>query len=266
MRLLLVRASLQRHSTRTLLAILGVAVAMAMLLDMVMLSTGMRESFRRMLESRGFQIRLSPKGTLPFDTDATITGASDIFTILRANPTVELVSPVLGATVHVPARGRSISAFALGVIPSQQGDYALVAGSDALATNRVVANDDFLRATGARIGDTVNVASGYDTELRADVATRKMIVAGRARFLYLAAGQLAIAMPLATLQAMEGPADADRVSLFMVKARSDAAVQALSRWITARVPRVTVISTETALRRWMSGSATSGSSRSSSAP
>ena len=44
---------------------LGVAVSAAMLLDMVMLSTGMRESFRGLLLSQGFQLRLSPKGTLP---------------------------------------------------------------------------------------------------------------------------------------------------------------------------------------------------------
>ena len=65
-------SSLRRHLTRTILATLGVAVAAAMLLDMVMMSTGLRESFRELLMSRGFQLRLSPKGTLPFDTDATI--------------------------------------------------------------------------------------------------------------------------------------------------------------------------------------------------
>ena len=53
---------------------LGVAIAAAMLLDMVMLATGMRESFRELLLSRGFELRLAPKGTLPFDTDATIPG------------------------------------------------------------------------------------------------------------------------------------------------------------------------------------------------
>ena len=56
---------------------LGVAVSAAMLLDMVMLSSGMRASFRNLLLSRGFQIRLAPKGTLPFDTDATIGDATE---------------------------------------------------------------------------------------------------------------------------------------------------------------------------------------------
>jgi len=57
----LAQASLLRHRARTALAVLGVAVAAAMLLDMVMLATGMRESFRELLLSRGFEIRLAPK-------------------------------------------------------------------------------------------------------------------------------------------------------------------------------------------------------------
>ena len=68
----LAAASLIRHRARTALAILGVAVSAAMLLDMVMLASGMRESFRGLLLSQGFQLRLSPRGTLPFDTEATI--------------------------------------------------------------------------------------------------------------------------------------------------------------------------------------------------
>ena len=101
-------ASLRRHPTRTLLAVLGVAVSAALLLDMVMLATGMRESFREFLLVRGFQLRVSPKGTLPFDTEATIGGADSLVRVIRANPDVEAVSPVLGAQLHVlrgPAPG-----------------------------------------------------------------------------------------------------------------------------------------------------------------
>ena len=78
-------SSLRRHGTRTLLAMLGVAVAAAMLLDMVMMSTGMRESFRTLLLSRGFQLRLAPKGTLPFDTDATMGNTQEMLRALRRN-------------------------------------------------------------------------------------------------------------------------------------------------------------------------------------
>ena len=111
MRLRLAVTSLARHGTRTALATLGVAVAAAMLLDMVMLSGGMRESFGALLESRGFSIRLAPRGTLPFDTEATIVGATEIGETLAGHPGIHVVSPILGGTVHVVAGARPATAW-----------------------------------------------------------------------------------------------------------------------------------------------------------
>ena len=101
MLLTLAAASLVRHRARTLLAILGVAVSAAMLLDMVMLSTGMRESFRSLLLSQGFQLRLAPKGTLPFDTEATMRDGDSLTATLQRLPGVEALSPVLGGQLRV---------------------------------------------------------------------------------------------------------------------------------------------------------------------
>src|SRR5881275_3532739 len=103
-------ATLTRHRSRTLLATLGVAVSAAMLLDMVMLSSGMRASLTELLLSRGFQLRLAPKGTLPFDTDATIPGASDVIRTLRTIPGVATISPVLGGQLHIAVGERIVTA------------------------------------------------------------------------------------------------------------------------------------------------------------
>jgi len=242
-------ASLRRNASRTLLAILGVAIAAAMLLDMVMLSTGLRESFRELLLSRGFQLRLAPRGTLPFDTEATITGASGIIATLHLNPAVETVSPVLGASVHVPRADSTVASFALGLIPAVQADYELVSGRDAAAGDALVANDEFLRATGARVGDTLRVAAGYNPQLRSFVQERRFVVVGRARFVYLSSGEPAVAMPLHTLQTMTGNAADDRVSLFMVRTRAGANVDSVGAWIDREVPRVQAISTRQALEQ-----------------
>jgi len=256
MRVLLAAASLRRHRSRTVLAVMGVMVAAAMLLDMVMLSSGLRESFRQLLNSRGFQLRLSPRGTLPFDTDATIPDASAVLAMLRAMPGVDAVSPVLGASAHVVREGRDVTAFAIGNIPSVQGDYRLESGTDrnadAAATNAArtaVANEDFLRASGARVGDTITVATGFNPQLRTFAGERRLVITGRARFLYLSAGQSAIALPLVTLQAMSGEAGHDRVSLFMVRAAPGTDVEQLRARIQRDVPRVDAISTATALAR-----------------
>jgi putative ABC transport system permease protein len=247
MRATLAAAALLRHRARTLLAVLGIAVSAAMLLDMVMLSSGMRQSFRALLLSRGFQLRLAPRGTLPFDTEATIAEAAATEATLRGNPDIVAVSPVLGASVHVPVGARTVTSFALGVHARDQGDYELLEGDDQAGAATLVANDDFLRATGATLGDTLAVAAGYDPQLRAYAGSRRLVVAARARFLYTAAGQLAVALPLETLQGMSGTDRADRASLFMVKAREGANVEAVRRWIEHTLPRVSAISTSTAL-------------------
>jgi len=238
--------SLRRHGTRTLLAMLGVAVAAAMLLDMVMMSTGMRESFRKLLLSRGFQIRLAPKGTLPFDTDATIENTSGIIRVLRQNPDLTTISAVLGGTIHIPRGDRVITSSALGLDPRVQGDYELLSGRDPLAPDEIAGNADFIKATGARVGDTLTVASGYDPQTREYSGARKLVLTGQVRFLYGAARQRAAAMRLATLQQMSSD-KADDASLFMIRVREGVDVDSAYRWIKGKVFTVNVISTEFAL-------------------
>jgi putative ABC transport system permease protein len=242
-------AALSGNRSRTMLAMLGVAVSAAMLLDMVMLSSGMRASFREMLLSRGFQLRIAPKGTLPFDTDATIRDAASTIRTLLATPGVTTVSPVLGGQLHFSAGERAVTAAALGVNPAVQGDYELLSGREPATANEIVASDDLLAALHARVGDTLHAAAGYDAQLRAFSGTRALAIVGRAHFLYLAAGQRGVALPLATLQSMRGDAATDRVSLMMVRAASGANVDSVLHRIERALPRVSAISTESAMQQ-----------------
>lgn len=225
---------------------LGVAVAAAMLLDMVMLATGMRESFRELLLSRGFEIRLAPKGTLPFDTDATIPGVSAIIATLRQNPDIREISPVLGASIHVLTGNRDVSGSALGINPSVQGDYELLSGRDVTTPDAIVANDHLLRQLGARVGDTLNVATGYDPQTRTYSGQRKLGVTGRVRFIYGASDQSSAAMRRETLEEMN-PQSRDRASLFMVRVRNGADAEQVRDWIDEQLPNVTAISIATAI-------------------
>lgn len=250
MRAVLARASLVRHRARTLLAILGVAVTAAMLLDMVMLATGMRESFRELLLTRGFELRLSPKGTLPFDTDATIPDVAGITSTLRKNADIREISPVLGGTVHIPVGGRDISASILGIDPGVQGDYELLSGRDVFPADAMVVNDRLLRELGRRIGDTVTVATGYDAQTRSYQGRRTLVITGRARFLYGAADQSAAAVRRDALREMnaQSPTRAgDLASLFMIRVRGGADVEQVRRWIESALPNVSVLSIATAI-------------------
>jgi len=247
--LTLARASLVRHRARTLLAVVGVAISAAMLLDMVMLATGMRVSFRSLLLAQGFQIRLAPRGTLPFDTDATIPGAASIIAQLYARPDVVAVSPVLGAQLHVERGAASVSAAALGTLARVQGDYKLLNGQAPVAEGDVAANDALLTALGATIGDTIRLAAGFDPQLRGFTGQRSVRIVGRAHFIYLAAGERALALALPSLQAMEGPSQKDRVSLIMVRLRDGSNIEAAREAIDRQIPVVSAISTTTAIEQ-----------------
>jgi putative ABC transport system permease protein len=240
---------LGRHALRTALAVAGVAVATALLLDMVMLSSGMRESFRTMLLVRGFQLRIAPKGTLPFDSEATIGDAGALTATLRANPDIAAVSPVLGAQIHVLTKHAVVSSFAVGIDGAVEGDYAQEAGAQVAAPDHVVANAAFLATTGTRIGDTITVATGFDTQLRGYTGQQRFVIVGRGRFYYTATGQAVIAVPLATLQAMGGPDRRDRVSLFMARVRDGVDPDRVRAWVDSAVPRVSAISINSALQQ-----------------
>jgi putative ABC transport system permease protein len=285
MRLTLAVAALRRHPVRTTLAVLGVAVAAALLLDMVMLASGMRESFRSLLLTRGYQLRIAPKGTLPFDSEASVPGADAIVATLRANPAITAVSPVLGATLLLPDAPALRSTFAFGLEPDVQGDYAVEAGRDLVAPAvgdatgdgtggvtggatggagapmrggtsgdgpvEAVANGEFLARSGARLGDTVRVTAELSAQLRTEARTRRVVLVGAGRFFYVPAEQPALALPLTALRDLLGEAGRDRISLAMagVQPGDSASVEAVRAWIEATVPRVTAISTETAIRQ-----------------
>jgi len=112
-----------------------------------------------------------------------------------------------------------------------------------------VASSDFLTASGAHVGDTLSVAAGYDAQLRSATGRRTLTLVGIAHFLYMAAEQRAVALQLATLQDMQGTGARDRVSLFMIKAGENENVDTVLKRIEAALPRVSAVSTETAMRQ-----------------
>jgi len=220
-----------------------------MLLDMVMLASGMRASFKSLLLSRGFQLRIAPKGTLPFDTEATIDSASHVRQAVQSIPGVTTVSPVLGSQLHVERGERSSVVTALGVDPTVQGDYEVTIGREPRAANEIVASDEVLQAIGAHVGDTVMVAAGLDPQLRTFVSRRPLVIVARAHFLYGAAAQRLMGLPLSTLQNLRGKDADDRASLFMVRVREGVDAESVRLEIDRRVPKVSAASIATAMQQ-----------------
>ncbi len=241
--------SLTRHRTRTVLALCGIAISSAMLLDMVMMSSGMRVSFKELLEAQGFALRLSPRGTLPFDGEATLGGAAALVAALEKDADIAIVAPVLGGTVHSPKGDGAVTAFGLGLAPESQGDYTLLAGRNARIPTEAVMNRAYLAATGRTIGDTLTLAAAYDPQLRAFAGAQRFTIVGEASFTYLASDQSAVALPLATLQAMRGSDGRDRLSLVMLKLKPGLDPDSVGARIAREQPRVSALSTRSAVKQ-----------------
>lgn len=226
--------SLRRHPVRTGLSLAGIAVAAAMLLDMVMLSGGLERSFERLLLLRGFQVRVTPAGTLPFDTEATIAGAGAIVRQLRRDPAVAEAGAVLGTSLYARVRDSLVTVVTYGIDPSAQGIYEMLDGADLTPgdTAAIVLAEPAARHLGATVGDTVRLVGRLDPQAASLGPERALVVRGLARFLYDPRGQASIAVLLPVAQRLSGLED-DRASLILVRAHDDAEVPALVERIRA---------------------------------
>ena len=248
--MLLAAKNLARHRVRNTLAGLGIAVAAALLLDMVMLAGGMERSFERMLLSRGFQIRLAPKGTLPFDTEATFPGGSALSRTLRTDSRISAAGAVLGGALFTRVGDSLLPLAGLGVEPEGQGLYELDRGADLVPgdTSGIVIGASVAARTGWSLGDTVRLFGGTDPQV-ARARERRVLVRGVVHWLYESRGQRTIGVTLPLIRALTG-SSGDRVSMIMVKVAGDSDIEAVAADIRRLDPGVEVNSVATLIARF----------------
>jgi putative ABC transport system permease protein len=234
--------SLLRQPLRTALSLAGIAVAAAMLLDMVMLSGGIDKSFSDLLLKRGFQMRITPKGTLPFDTEASIAGASGIVSTLRRDPAVAAAGAVLGTSIYGRTPGSLITLFGYGIEPEAQSLYQLIVGRDLATadTAGVLLSEPAARLLGASVGDTVTLVGRLDPQVVTAAVGRRLVVRGMVRWIYDFRGQPSVGTVLPLMQRLAQQEAADRASLILVRARDDHAVPALADRLRRRFPQIEV--------------------------
>jgi putative ABC transport system permease protein len=234
--------SLFRQPLRTALSLAGIAVAAAMLLDMVMLSGGIDKSFTDLLLGRGFQMRLTPKGTLPFDTEATMAGASGIVAALRRDPAVAAAGAVLGTSLYGRTADSTVTLFGYGIEPEAQSLYQLTTGRDLVPgdTVGVVLSEPAARLLRAAVGDTVTLVGRLDPQVVTAAVGRRLVVRGMVRWLYDYRGQPSVGTVLPVMQRLARRNAVDRASIILVKARMDEEVPALAESLRARFPQVEV--------------------------
>ena len=234
--------ALARRPLRAALAIGGVAVASAMLLDMVMLSGGIERSFEQMLLGRGYQIRLSPKGTLPFDTEASVSRVSGLIERLERDPEIVGVAPVLGGSLYARSADSLLTVFGYGIDPAAQFLYQVEAGRDLGAedTLGILLSRASARAIQAGPGDTIRIVGRLDPQIGAAAVERSVVVRGLVRWLYDYQDQRSVGVVLPLMQRLLGPLATDRASLIVLKVRADSAVPAVAARLRVEFPSVEV--------------------------
>jgi putative ABC transport system permease protein len=244
--------SLTRRPLRTALSVAGIAVSGAMLLDMVMLSGGIEKSFAELLLARGYQIRLTPKGTLPFDTEATLSGAGEVINTLRGDPAIEAAGAVLGTSLYARTRDSLVTLFGYGIQPEAQALYVLESGRDLAAGDSlgVVLSAAAARLLGAVTGDTVTLIGRLDPQVMTAPEQRSLTVRGIVHWVYDYRGQPSIGTVLPVMQALAAQRTGDHASLLMVKLQNDDSAGAVATRLGAAFPRLEVSSVSDLVRHF----------------
>jgi putative ABC transport system permease protein len=244
--------SLGRYPLRSALSLIGIAISAAMLLDMVMLSGGIEKSFSELLLARGFQIRLTPKGTLPFDTESTLEGAGRVIRVLRADPEVEAAGAVLGTSLYGRRGDSLLTLFGYGVEPEAQGLYTLLGGSDLSPddTLGVLLSEPAAALLRAATGDTVRLAGRLDPQVAGAAVARRLTVRGIVRWVYDYRGQPSVGTVLPLMQQLANQQARDRASLLLVKVRDDRSVPAVTARLARAFPQLEVNSAADLVRHF----------------
>jgi putative ABC transport system permease protein len=235
---------LLRQRLRTVLAITGIAISAAMLLDMVMLSGGIEKSFGELLLTKGYQIRLTPKGTLPFDTEASLDRVSNTVERLRRDTAIVSAGAVLATSLYGRKGDSLVTLVGYGIQPEAQGLYQVQRGSDLTPhdTLGVLLSPPVAGLLGAAVGDTVSLVGRLDPQVAAAAVSRRLVVRGVVRWVYDYRGQPSVGTILPVMQTLATGTHDDRASLLLVKLRDDAAAPAVAARLREEFPRLEVYS------------------------
>jgi putative ABC transport system permease protein len=244
--------SLRRHWMRTALAVGGIAVSAAMLLDMVMLSGGIEQSFAELVLARGYQIRLTPKGTLPFDTEATLANAGTLVHEIRRIPAVEAAGAVLGTSLYGRTRDSLVTLVGYGIQPEAQALYILTSGADLLPddTLGVLLSEPAAQLLQSGVGDTVTVIGRLDPQVVTATRGRTLRVRGIVRWVYDYRGQPSLGTLLPVMQTLARQRSSDPASLLMVKVGPDTAANAVAERLRVEFPQLEVNSVADLVRHF----------------
>ena len=188
--------NVMRHRLRTAFTVLALSIAVALLADMLMLSRGMEKTFPRVMSSVGYEIRVCPRGTLPFVSEAVIVESPRVIDALREDPRVARTLRVLATTLYADSLPLSV----VGIDGGQQSLYRILEGRDVSAPGDIAINRNTATALGLAIGDTLRLQRDAPGAVMAFVRGRTFVVSGILDIQFDLPGQRTVVVPIAAVQ------------------------------------------------------------------
>ncbi len=209
-----------RHRLRTAFTVAALAIAVALLADMLMLSSGMEKTFYRVLSSFGYEIRVCPLGTLPFATDAVIAESSRVTRTLGDDPRVERWLRVLGTTAY----SDSTPLFVVGIDGAAPSLYTVTRGADMDQPRDddltpILLNENAAAALGVDVGDRIDLKTGAPGVSRVFVTGDPFVVSGIIALEFDLPQQRTVVMPLHAVRRLR-PESRDDASFVLAKLRA----------------------------------------------
>lgn len=240
--------NLLRQPGRTTLGILGIAAVGALLFDMLLLSRGLVVSFRDLLDSVGFDIRVAAsESALP--AGFPIAGASAAVAAIGALPEVKEAVAVRSLEGDVGLGEGVLTVSVLAIDPGGLRPWTIIAGRDLDGGPgpAVVLNQNLSDRLRQPIGAALSLRLLCDRNQAAPLP-RTFTLAGVAQFPFDGQAQLTALIPRSDLRDICGERG-DDADLLMVASREDAGTLAAVRTIRSLRPDLAVLTNEQLVAR-----------------
>ena len=250
---------LRRQPGRALLGIAGIAATGALLFDMLMLSRGLVVSMERLLESTGFDVRVTATTALP-PAGPRIADAVGLARSSAQLPAVEEAVPMRIEEGEVAVRGEPVRMTLLGADVSRRRPWTLFAGGDlgaSLSGQRAEGTGQEPQLVVNRaLWDELRLAAGSRLTVRgacaggASAPPLTFTVTGAADFPFDEVSERTAVTTLAALERTCGDRTAGQADMVMIASRPDRGAEQAARAVRELRPDVEVVTNEQLVARF----------------
>jgi putative ABC transport system permease protein len=233
---------------RAVLALIGVTVIGALLFDMLLLSRGLLVSFRELLDSTGYDVRVTATDSVMFR--APIRHAAELARDIAGLPEVKDVAILRRelASLQVDDKHRDVTVLSVSPGAAERQAWRIVSGMGFSPEERL---DDPPLIVSRRLAESLRLSPGSSVRLRISppgestaLPSVEMRVVGIAEFVFETGEDLPVAVSPEGLDRARATRGDDEADVVLVKARPESGSAAVVAAIRQRRPDVQAFSNE----------------------